>query len=373
MAMSVWNRISSFIAILWLTSSAPVLAAGAGNPNDTARFLAGLQPPPTSVVTEFTRTQGWERHAKYFDAAWQKLEEQRLSKMRRWSERNIKEPTSPLFYMFSGPDFLYANTFFPAASTYILSGLEPVGRIPEIDEQTVRALPNLRASIESSLSFSFFITHDMKSDLRETELTGTLPILFAYIARSGKTIHEVTLVSLGKDGVATPVSDTARNASGAKIVFTDAGRDVQQTLYYFRVDVSDPSFKASGFQAFADKFGMGNSLLKSASYLTHQGGFRGVRDFLLSHSKAIMQDDSGIPLQAFNKDDWQFVPFGKYLGPIAKFEGKYQGGLKDLFAKGNPQPLDFGIGYRWRGYDSNLLLAVRKPTRIQADAQPGNR
>ena len=35
-----------------------------------------------------------------------------------------------MFYMFSGPDFLYANAFFPNASTYILCGIEPVGPVP---------------------------------------------------------------------------------------------------------------------------------------------------------------------------------------------------------------------------------------------------
>lgn len=35
-------------------------------------------------------------------------------------------------YMFSGPDFLYATSFFPNASTYVLAGLEPVGEIPDL-------------------------------------------------------------------------------------------------------------------------------------------------------------------------------------------------------------------------------------------------
>jgi len=34
-----------------------------------------------------------------------------------------------MYYMFSGPDFLYAYTFFPNANTYILAGLEPVGQV----------------------------------------------------------------------------------------------------------------------------------------------------------------------------------------------------------------------------------------------------
>lgn len=35
--------------------------------------------------------------------------------------------------------------------------------------------------------------------------------------------------------------------------------------------------------------------------------------------------------------------------------------MRDLFAKGRAEPLDFGIGYRWRSNESSLLLAVRRP------------
>ncbi len=37
-----------------------------------------------------------------------------------------------MYYMFAGPDFLYANIFFPYANTYILAGLEPVGQVPDL-------------------------------------------------------------------------------------------------------------------------------------------------------------------------------------------------------------------------------------------------
>jgi hypothetical protein len=59
---------------------------------------------------------------------------------------------------------------------------------------------------------------------------------------------------------------------------------------------------------------------------------------------------------------WQFYLFGKYLGPIAVFPGRYQRELAALFKKAKPPPLAFGIGYRHRGYDSNLMLAVKKKT-----------
>ena len=64
-------------------------------------------------------------------------------------------------------------------------------------------------------------------------------------------------------------------------------------------------------------------------------------------------------LRHFSGDDWQLRPFGRYLGPIGVFPGRYQKGLSDVFRKANPPKLEFGVGYRWRPQESNLLLAVR--------------
>jgi hypothetical protein len=92
----------------------------------------------------------------------------------------------------------------------------------------------------------------------------------------------------------------------------------------------------------------------------HSGNFTQIRDFIMGHSQYIVQDDSGIPLAAFRPETWSFQPFGAYLGPIAIFPGRGQPRLGELFKKAKAPPLDFGIGYRHRGHDSNLLLAVRK-------------
>ena len=87
-----------------------------------------------------------------------------------------------------------------------------------------------------------------------------------------------------------------------------------------------------------------------------------------------MQDDFGIPLAAFRPDAWNFQPFGAYLGPIAIFPGRGQPRLGELFKKAKAPPLDFGIGYRHRGHDSNLLLAVRKePLKLGSPQTTANR
>lgn len=339
--------------------------------NDTARFLAGL-PIDNAALEQVTRDPSWQSHAASFNNSWRQLESQRLSKIRGWSAANIKDRAgSPMFYMFSGPDFLYANAFYPDASTYILSGLEPVGRVPVINDHSRRALGNLRSSMASSISLSFFITKNMKHQLRETALSGTLPILMVYIARAGKTIDDVSLVTLSPDGTVSPLDRNApqRGVQGAKITFHSAGKP-KQTLYYFSTDVSDSGVKNSGFLKFVDSFGRGDALFKAASYLPHSGNFSQVRDFILDKADYVVQDDSGIPVAYFKRDQWNFQPFGRYLGPIAIFPGRHQNQLAEMYHRGPSKPIDWGMGYRWRTNESNVLLAVRRDAGTRQQLRP---
>ena len=341
--------------------------------NDIARFLAGLPPVENAGLDQVARDPLWQSHAASFNKSWQQLESQRLSKIRAWSKAHIKDRAgAPMYYMFSGPDFLYADAFYPQASTYILSGLEPVGRLPVINEYTRRALGNLRQSMASSISLSFFITKNMKHQLRETALSGTLPILMVYIARAGKTIDDITLVTLSPDGTITPADRGAaqRGVQGVKVTFHGDPGTPKQTLYYFSTDVSDSGVKNSGFLKFLASFGKGDALFKAASYLPHSGNFSQVRDFIVDTAEYIVQDDSGIPVVHFKPDQWMLQPFGRYLGPIAIFPGRHQNRLAEIYRRGPAKPLDWGMGYRWRTNESNVLLAVRKDIAARQPLRP---
>ena len=106
--------------------------ADAPTADDTARFLAGMMPSAESPLMALTRDPAWQRHAKFFDSAFDQLEQRQISRVRAWSDANIAAPKPTMFYMFSGPDFLYANAFYPKATTYVLSALEPPGSIPDL-------------------------------------------------------------------------------------------------------------------------------------------------------------------------------------------------------------------------------------------------
>jgi hypothetical protein len=358
-------KIAALAAAMLLAAALPGRAADAVTADDTARFLAGMPPSAESPLTPLTKDPAWQHHARFLDSAFAQLEQRQLSKIRTWADTNLAAPRPTMFYMFSGPDFLYADAFYSKATTYVLSALEPPGSVPDLMRLPRGglglALNNVEHSMGSILNFSFFITKLMKVDLRAGQLNGTLPILYVFLARSGKTIRDVSPVALDDKGAAYFANENAgpHATHGVRIVF--AGSDgAQKTLYYFSTDLSNSGVKSSGFLKFCETLAPGNSLIKSASYLLHAGNFSTVRDFILANSATIIQDDSGIPLTAYNPRKWRFFPFGRYAGPIAEFPRKYQPAYAELFRRS--QPMDFGIGYRWRSYESNLLLSVKLPT-----------
>jgi hypothetical protein len=335
--------------------------------DDTARFLAGMPPSAESALAPLTQDPAWQQHARYFNSAFGNVDKNQFSKVRAWSSAKLTTPHQVLFYFFSGPDFLYADAFFPNASTYVMAGLEPVGPIPDLLRLPRGSLDDALRHIESSLStiltISFFKTHDMRMTLGASSVSGTLPILYVFLARSGKTIRDVTLIKLDDQGLPQPESAPSppgmkNPAHGVKIVFTDEdGRE--KTLYYFGTNVAGAGFKSSGLEKFCDRFGTGDAFIKSASYLLHGNGFTDVRNFLLQHTALVLQDDTGIPVSYLSSDKWELRPFGRYSGPITMFARNYQPRLTQLFQSGRAEPLSFGLGYQWRVLGSNLLLATR--------------
>src|SRR5688500_9812597 len=167
------------LLLVFLALAAAALAQSP-SPNDQARFLAGL-PVRGSALEAYSGGTLWAEHAAALDAAWGKKEQRSLAQVRNWARTYIgRAGTGTAYYMFSGPDFLYADVFFPNASTYILCGTEPVGAVPDITrippETLVPALANLRQSMKTMLTFHYFITKEMRVDLQRGELGGTLPI-----------------------------------------------------------------------------------------------------------------------------------------------------------------------------------------------------
>lgn len=364
--MTTVNSLAKHLALaftLLLLAVNGACASDGKTANDIAHFIAGMPPAADSPLAPLTSNAGWKSHEAFFKKRWKEFEDKNLSKVRSWSSENVKQSQAVLYYMFSGPDILYADAFFPNAKTIIMSGLELSGPIPQASDITSRALNRqlggIRASLGNLLKHGYFITSQMGSQLSRSKLYGTLPVIYLFLARSGKTIREVSLVALDTEGKVHPRDEKGLKtyAKGAKIVY--AGSDGQErTLYYFKTDLSNKGVAASGYLKFCQEFGAGDSLVKSASYLLHNPGFSEVRTFLLKNSVTILQDDTGIPVKYLSQADWELKPYGTYLRPIRQFRHANQPKLWELYRKERPSPLSFSVGYHW-GRPSNLLIALK--------------
>lgn len=369
------RRLVAALAVLTLVGASAVRAAPEASPDDIARFLAGMPLSAQSPLAALAKETGWQQHAKAMDATWATLEKRQLGPIRQWRAGEIKSHKPTLLYMFSGPDYLYADAFFPHATTYVLAGLEPTGPLLQINDATKRSiagsLPSLRNSISHVVNYSFFITKNMQSELANSALRGTLPPILVFLARSGKTVHEIALVDLNKDGTVTRRGKEAKSNPGVEVVFSSTSGGDQapkQKLYYFQTDLSDNGTRASGMLEFMAGLGPADSFIKSASYLPHYSTFSRVRQLIIDRSATIVQDDTGVPVHLFKSQNHEIRVYGRYLGPIPleDFKSNYQPKLAELFRKPPPK-IDFGIGYRWRPSESNVMVAVKRDRALTAE------
>src|SRR5438128_1598276 len=102
---------SVFIFSVWFGVTCRVLLGAEESADTTAKFLAGLAVPATAVDTPDT-TSPWAAHSRELDRAWKRTEQQQLPAIANWAP-DFLAPNyrggGTMFYMFSGPDFLYAH------------------------------------------------------------------------------------------------------------------------------------------------------------------------------------------------------------------------------------------------------------------------
>src|ERR1700682_5460840 len=113
-------RATAMAGVALVFAASVARAADTASPNDMARFLAGLPPAADSALAPFASEPAWKMHARSLDSIWKGLNARQISRIQSWSKTNLPERQPTLFYMFSGPDFLYADAFFPGATTYVM-------------------------------------------------------------------------------------------------------------------------------------------------------------------------------------------------------------------------------------------------------------
>ena len=349
-----------------------------------AKFLAGVPLAEDQPLAKLQQPASYRAHSAAFEKMWSRYNEHYFSPMRLWSAAELAPKisvTAPVFYFFGGPDAITPLAYFPDAPEFILGGLEPVGVVPDPfslpPAKLESSLECLRKSTDVILSFGFFITKEMQSELAAGEFKGVTPIMLTFLAMSGCEVMDVSYFGVKQDGTSEEYGAEPREAKGVipgvTITFRKTPQSAPQKLHYVQANVADEALHGEGgVLKWADGFGQGNVYLKAASYLLHESYFSKIRGFLLGHANSVLQDDSGIPFSFFQDGGWRVWFFGTYTGTLDLFKKSYQPKLVDAY-RCSGVPLAFGTGYKWRLGQSNLLLAVRQdPPKAEAVSAPAN-
>ena len=359
----------------------PVLQAPRTLPVDAAfdeiaKFISGI-PCASEDLKALQKTAEWKNFAAGLEKSWGELETKRMGALRTWARAELADAaaaTRVLFYPFGGPDFLTAFELFPEADSYILMGLEFIGKLPEFtvgppnEAKHVEAyLGNLTAALADFFNKSYFITKNMNTTLARDKVDGVLPIMCFFLKRTNNSISAVKRIEVMGNGqlleydFALPRKRYVR-PYGIKIEFFANGTNRLRSLYYFSCDLSDEPFaKDKPFYLYADGLNFETTFVKSASYLLHYKFFSSIRDIVLRKSRFVLEDDTGIPLRYFKPAEWDAQLYGEYIKPVSDFKGVDQLDLEEAYKDPvRVKKLPFHLGYHWGTNKDSILYFKRK-------------
>ena len=333
--------------------------------NSLARILAGIPLQEGDTLYAMTQTEEWKNHSAELNRMWANSQEtlNKVEAIRTNDLGDITARAKNVFYSFSGPDFPFMATFFPKAETYYMMGLERAGSPITAKEFGKKTYEKYQKALLDLLRRSYFITSYMSSDLHNSEIDGTVPIFMVLMARMGYEIISIDFQTLNKDGEWV---ETAKRSPFVSIRFFHPEENKEKTLYYLCTNLLDKEFDPN-VQAMIDKINPDStvSFVKSCSYCLHYGTFSQIREDILKHSFALVQDDTGITYKTLVDRGWQTILYGTYTHPIDLFPSSvFQKPLDQAYAtRKDIRPLGFRFGYNFKG--SSLIVALRPETKSE--------
>lgn len=336
--------------------------------NQTARLIAGISKGTDTLFAAARSSAKWADYASESDKGWADYMAKN-EKMLSWATAEVHPATAQvktLLYPFSGPDFLYANLFFPNAETIYMCGLEEVGSIPDFTTMPLSQLDGVldfyKTSISEVLNYSFYRTLGMKSYLHNANVDGVTPVLMLFLERAGKQIAQIDFLTLNDDGTLKVVADDSQfrklKNRGVEIKYFNGTDNVERRLIYFTGNAADGGLaENSAYGNYYRSLCPDGGFSKSATYLMHKPYFSQVRDAILENCKVVVSDDSGIAYRFYKPEQWDVQLYGSYTTPISLFANLHEADLVEAYKTRDVKPLGFRIGY---SNPSNMRIAVRK-------------
>lgn len=343
------------------TASAPV--ASAGSASSSAEPAPLHLPPPEPELDRVARalagldaSPGFAAHARAVDGHHRAYEERLGERLVAWAGTELGDSEgATVLYPFSGPDFLTAHRMFPRARRYVLVSREAAGRVGTLRELSgARGEDRLERearTLEGFLRRGFFLTRDMGRDFPE----GVAGTLAAFAALEGFVVEGEATMSVSAAGELVP------DARGSALRLSLRRRDgTAAVLDFVATDLSDPWLRrAPGVARWLASVAGDRALLKAASHLPQQLGFRAVRDVIVEHARVLAQDETGVDYAALTPA-FDVALYGSFTHVNALFASTPQRALAAAFReRTDVRPLPFTLGYKKRS-GSCLMIARRR-------------
>ena len=340
---------------------------------DRARLISGMEPIGNdSVLHAIYNSDLYASHKEFTQSTWESTLETMVEPIHAWTEEKQIGDTRKgtlCFYPLSGPDFLFGNTFFPNAGTYVMLGLERRGSMPsfaDMDNRDQEVYFNgIRGSLKYLNSRGYFVTSHMGSDFSKRHLNGMLHMILYMMTRTGHYIQQVDEIYIGKDGKPVHLEEGEKAPEGSLVAihvhFITPDRKEVKELFYFGMNAADDHLADNPeFVEFVESYENRVAYMKSASCVLFNPGFETMRKLVIESDK-VLQDDTGMPYRYFVADSSSTIElYGTYTRVISDLSWCIQPDLKkDLVEKGENTKLPFKISYNGHK-DEGVLIYVLK-------------
>jgi len=301
--------------------------------------------------------------------------------------RPASTPTT-IVYPFGGGDLASALVTYPDAKEITTISLEHAGdptRLAKLQKkwQLNASLSAYRAAIYGLLTLNDSTSENMRK-LEKGGIPGQLSFHLTGMAALGFEPVSLKFLRLADDGTIHYLTQADFDALAPKKAkkkkggwvdtdFSEAFTNMELSFRragdasapvvvhrHFAWNLGDKGFKGSALEKHLLAKGKIAALTKAASYLIWNGGFSGIRNYLLANMTWMASDATGIPPRWAKKAGFEIVTYGTFKGPFLEDADINIGEeMVRMWATQPRRKLPFRYGYP--DSEKNLHLMITKP------------
>lgn len=384
-----------FLAVAFVLSAASGVAS-ADEPKDfigDAKLFyrvvsCGSTDPLPDGIDQATVDKHCTAMQKLYDE-WHKTYSEPASKF--FDALRPKDVPATVVYPFGGGDLGSALVTYPDARDITTISLEHAGdptRVAHLKKAQLReSLGNFRAAIDGLLTLHDSTTENMLK-LESGGIPGQLSFHLAGMTAMGYEPVSLKFFRLEDDGsihyytqaeidalaskkakkikskwVDTDFSEAFNNM---ELTFRKAGDPKAPLIVHRHIawNLGDKAFKGSPLEKYLVAKGKVCAMTKAASYLIWDGGFSGIRQYLLDNMVWMASDSTGIPPHSAKKAGFTQTTYGTFTAPFLEEANKEVGEeMVDMWAKQPKRRLPFRYGYPDLDKHVHLMITAPKATK----------